>query len=195
MGNPAEIGGFGPAGVDRSRAKGIMQNSLFAKPFRTYFGPIGASMRIALYQPDIPGNAAAMMRTAACLGLAVDVIGPAGFLMSDRQFRRAGMDYLDRVAIAEHVSWLAFLGQRDAGARLVLLTTEAGTSYSEFTFLADDILLVGRESEGVPEEVHAAADARVRVPMAPGMRSLNVAQALAMVLGEALRQTDGFPGD
>ena len=155
-------------------------------------------MRIALYQPDIPGNAAAIMRTAACLGVAVDIIGPAGFLMSDKQFRRAGMDYLDRAALTEHASWDAFLDGRgvkgDKSARLVLLTTGAETDYSEFTFLADDILLLGRESAGVPEDVHAAADSRVRVPMAPGMRSLNVAQALAMVLGEALRQTGSFPG-
>ncbi len=154
-------------------------------------------MRIALYQPDIPGNAAAIMRTAACLGVAVDIIGPAGFVMSDKQFRRAGMDYLDQTAMTEHASWEAFLSARDArgdgGARLVLLTTAAETDYSEFTFLADDILLLGRESAGAPDDVHAAADARIRVPMAPGMRSLNVAQALAMVLGEALRQTGGFP--
>jgi tRNA (cytidine/uridine-2'-O-)-methyltransferase len=150
-------------------------------------------MRIALYQPDIPGNAAAIMRTAACLGVAVDVIGPAGFVMSDKQFRRAGMDYLEQVALAEHSSWDAFLDGRGAGARLVLLTTQAETDYWQFTFRADDILLLGRESAGTPDDVHAAADARVRVPMAPGMRSLNVAQALAMVLGEALRQTKGFP--
>ena len=156
---------------------------------------LGRSMRIALYQPDIPGNAAAIMRTAACLGVAVDIIGPAGFLMSDKQFRRAGMDYLDQVAMTEHASWDAFLDGRDEGARLVLLTTGAETDYSEFTFLADDILLLGRESAGAPEDVHAAADVRLRVPMVPGLRSLNVAQALAMVLGEALRQTDQFPGD
>ena len=153
-------------------------------------------MRIALYQPDIPGNAGAIMRTAACLGVAVDVIGPAGFVMSDKQFRRAGMDYLGKMDLAQHASWEAFrdqMGEGDAQARLVLLTTGAETDYSEFTFLADDILLVGRETAGVPEDVHAAADARVRVPLAPGMRSLNVAQALAMVLGEALRQTGTFP--
>ncbi len=155
-------------------------------------------MRIALYQPDIPGNAAAIMRTAACVGVAVDVIGPAGFVMSDKQFRRAGMDYLEQLDLAEHASWEAFLDQRDkgdGGARLVLLTTRAETDYSEFTFRADDILLLGRESAGAPDDVHAAADARVRVSMAPGMRSLNVAQALAMVLGEALRQTGNFPGE
>ena len=150
-------------------------------------------MRMALYQPDIPGNTGAIMRTAACLGLPVDLIGPCGFVVSEKRVRRAGMDYLDRLDWTEHTSWEAFLAALNGTARLVLLSTKADTRYSEFTFLADDILLVGRESAGTPDDVHAAADARVRVPMAPGMRSLNVAQALAMVLGEDLRQTDGFP--
>ncbi len=165
--------------------------------FSDLMGRMDGRMRVALYQPDIPGNAGAMMRTAACLGVPVDVIGPAGFVMSDRQFRRAGMDYLDRMDLAQHSSWDAFqdqLGARgDKSARLVLLTTGAETGFLEFKFRADDILLVGRETAGVPDDVHAAAGARIRVPMAPGNRSLNVAQALAMVLGEALRQTDGFP--
>ncbi len=151
-------------------------------------------MRMALYQPDIPGNTGAIMRTAACLGLPVDLIGPCGFAVSEKQMRRAGMDYLDQLDWTEHASWEAFLAARNGGGRLVLLSTKADTRYSEFTFLANDILLVGRESAGVPADVSDAADARVRVPMAPGMRSLNVAQALAMVLGEALRQTRGFPG-
>lgn len=153
------------------------------------------SMRIALYQPDIPGNAGAVMRTAACLGVGVDIIGPSGFAVSDRKLRRAGMDYLDRVDLADHVSWEAYRDTlRDQPGRLVLLTTKAERSYLQFTFRADDILLLGRESAGVPEEVHDAAEHAIRVPMVPGMRSLNVAQALAMVLGEALRQTEGFPG-
>ncbi len=151
-------------------------------------------MRMALYQPDIPGNTGAIMRTAACLGLPVDLIGPCGFVVSEKQMRRAGMDYLDRLDWTEHASWEAFLAARNGAARLVLLSTKADTRYAEFTFLADDILLVGRESAGVPAAVLDAADARVRVPMAPGMRSLNVAQALAMVVGEALRQTENFPG-
>lgn len=151
-------------------------------------------MRMALYQPDIPGNAGAMMRTAACLGVGCDVIGPLGFQLSDRKLRRAGMDYLEGLEMTAHDSWAAFLAGRDAG-RLVLLTTRAETLYSEFTFLADDILLVGQETAGVPDAVLEAADARVRVPMAEGARSLNVAQALAIVLGEALRQTDGFPNE
>ncbi len=150
-------------------------------------------MRIALFQPDIPGNAGALMRTAACLGVPVDIIGPCGFQLSDKQMRRAGMDYLDRVGLTEHASWRAFQAARPPSGRLIGLTTRAGTDYLQFTFRADDILLVGRESAGLPEAVHDACDARVRVPMAAGMRSLNVATALAMVLGEALRQTDGFP--
>ena len=152
-------------------------------------------MRMALYQPDIPGNTGAIMRTAACLGLPVDLIGPCGFVVSEKQMRRAGMDYLDRLDWTEHTSWEAFLAALNGTARLVLLSTKADTRYSEFTFLADDILLVGRESAGVPGEVLDAADASIRVPMAPGMRSLNVAQALAMVVGEMLRQTENFPGD
>ena len=151
-------------------------------------------MRVALYQPDIPGNAGAVMRTAACLGVGVDIIGPSGFAVSDRKLRRAGMDYLDRVDLADHISWEAYQDSlRDQPGRLVLLTTKAKGSYLQFTFRADDILLLGRESAGVPEEVHDAAEHASKVPMVPCMRSLNVAQALAMVLGEALRQTEGFP--
>ncbi len=151
-------------------------------------------MRLALFEPDIPQNAGAMLRLAACLGLPVDVIEPCGFVFADKRLRRAGMDYLDRAALRRHVSWPAFLAARDQGAgRLVLLTTRAETPYVAFRFHADDVLLVGRESAGVPEAVHGAADARVHVPMAAGTRSLNVAVAAAMVLGEALRQTGGFP--
>ena len=151
-------------------------------------------MRVALYQPDIPGNAGAVMRTAACLGVGVDIIGPSGFAVSDRKLRRAGMDYLDRVDLADHVSWEAYQDSlRDQPGRLVLLTTKAKGSYLQFTFRADDILLLGRESAGVPEEVHDVAEHAIKVPMVSCMRSLNVAQALAMVLGEALRQTEGFP--
>lgn len=153
-------------------------------------------MRLALYQPDIPGNAGAIMRTAACLNVAVDIIGPCGFVLSDKQMRRAGLDYLDQLDLTSHSSWQAYQDARalgDSEGRLVLLSTQAESSYLQFPFLADDILLVGRESAGVPPDVHASADARVRVPMAPDMRSLNVTQALAMVLGEALRQTEEFP--
>lgn len=144
-------------------------------------------MRLALYQPDIPQNAGTILRLAACLGVGVDVIGPAGFDMSDRNLKRAGLDYLEHVEIARHVSFAAF--QAAPRGRLVLLTTAASIVYTDFVFAADDTLLLGRESAGVPESVHEAADARLRVPMRPGLRSLNIAVAAAMVLGEALRQT------
>lgn len=148
-------------------------------------------MRLALFQPDIPQNTGAVLRLAGCLGLGVDLIEPAGFVFSDRRLRRAGMDYVDLVPLARHASWEKFLAARTG--RLVLLTTRAGPSFSDFAFAATDILLLGRESAGVPDNVHECADARIRVPMAPGARSLNVALAAAMVLSEALRQTDGFP--
>ena len=152
-------------------------------------------MRMALYQPDIPQNTGAIMRTAACLGLACDVIGPAGFVMTDKKLRRAGMDYLDRLALTEHTSWEAFRKKfrSNGGGRLVLLSTAAATSYLDFAFRSDDVLLAGSEGAGVPAEVARACEAAVRVPIVAGARSLNVAQALAMVLGEALRQTRGFP--
>jgi tRNA (cytidine/uridine-2'-O-)-methyltransferase len=146
-------------------------------------------MRLALYQPDIAQNAASLIRLGACLGVAVDIIEPCGFLFSEKGFRRAGMDYLEMASVTRHSSWAAF---RPAG-RLVLLTTRATLSYMGFAFAADDVILMGRESAGVPEEVHAAARARLRIPMRTEARSINVAQAAAMVLGEALRQTDGFP--
>jgi tRNA (cytidine/uridine-2'-O-)-methyltransferase len=153
-------------------------------------------MRLALYQPDIPQNAGSLMRLCACLGVALDLIEPCGFLLTDRNFRRAGMDYLDMTRIRRHASWARFQEDRDLGAprgRLVLLTTKAAQAYTGFAFDPTDILLVGRESAGVPDEVHAAADARLVIPMRPGFRSLNVAQAAAMVLGEALRQTGQLP--
>jgi tRNA (cytidine/uridine-2'-O-)-methyltransferase len=151
-------------------------------------------MRIALYEPDIPQNTGTILRLAACLGLAADIIEPAGFPVSDRAFRRAGMDYLDQVSIARHASWEAFAGWRaQAGIRLILFTTGSGTSYLDHAFRADDLLLFGRESAGVPEAVHQAAQARLAIPMRPGFRSLNVAMAAAMAVGEALRQTGGFP--
>jgi tRNA (cytidine/uridine-2'-O-)-methyltransferase len=151
-------------------------------------------IRFALYQPDIPQNTGTILRMAACLGLAVEIIEPAGFDVSDRNFRRAGLDYLDHLAITAHASWRAFSEWRaGAGARLVLATTRAATPYTDFRFAAGDILLLGRESAGVPDEVHAAADARVAVPMRPGLRSLNVAVAAAMIAGEALRQMGTGP--
>ncbi len=149
-------------------------------------------MRIALYEPDIPPNAGTIIRLGACLGVPVDVIEPCGFPFSDRAFRRAGLDYFDHAVIRTHLSWHRFLTEREPG-RLVLLTTKAGTPYTEFGFAATDTLLLGRETAGVPDEVHERADARLTIPMAAGVRSLNVAVACALVLGEALRQTAGFP--
>lgn len=148
-------------------------------------------MRIALYQPDIPQNAGATFRLAACLGLPVDIIEPAGFVMSDANLRRAGMDYLNEVEIVRHISWNRYLSDARP-SRLVLLTTRAQQRHIDFTFEPDDTLLVGRESSGVPDAVHERADARLRVPMRPETRSLNVVTALTLVLGEALRQVDGF---
>ena len=148
-------------------------------------------MRLALFQPDIPQNAGAMMRLAACLDVALDIIEPAGFALSDRRLRRAGMDYLDHLDLTRHDSWDAFLAA--PRGRLILLTTQARVSHLEPAYRPDDTLLVGRESAGVPPDVHAAADLSVAIPMAPGLRSLNVALTAAMVLGEAMRQTQQFP--
>lgn len=153
-------------------------------------------MRLALYQPDIPQNTGAMLRLAACFGVAVDLIEPCGFVWSDRRLRRAGMDYLEGVALTRHESWAAFQAAREAASprgRLLLLTTSGNASYAEFAFQPVDTLLVGRESAGVPAEVHAAADVRLVIPMRPGVRSLNVALAAAIGLAEALRQTGALP--
>jgi|SRR5580765_6584556 tRNA (cytidine/uridine-2'-O-)-methyltransferase len=149
-------------------------------------------MRIALYQPDIAQNAASLIRLGACMGVALDIIEPCGFVFADKGFRRAGMDYLDQADVSRHDSWNAFLKNRPFG-RIVLLTTKAVDPYTGFAFRPDDTLLLGRESAGVPDDVHARADARLRIPLRTGLRSINVAQAGAMVLGEALRQTNGFP--
>jgi tRNA (cytidine/uridine-2'-O-)-methyltransferase len=148
-------------------------------------------MRLALYEPDIPQNAGALLRLGACLGVPVDIIEPTGFVLGDRRLKRAGMDYLDLAEFTRHASWARFLSQRRG--RLVLLTTKATVPYHCFAFRRDDILLLGRESAGVPDAVHDAADARLRIPLRPGARSLNVALAAAMVLGELLRQTEQFP--
>lgn len=151
-------------------------------------------MRLALYQPDIPQNAGTILRLAACMGVAVDVIGPAGFDMTDRALRRAGLDYLAHVTMERHVSFGAFeVERRRHGRRLVLLTTHAAASCYETAFQAADVLMLGRESAGAPASVHDAADLRVAIPMQPHLRSLNIAVAAAMVLGEALRQTGGLP--
>ena len=148
-------------------------------------------MHIALFQPDIPQNTGTILRLCACLGAAAHIIEPAGFPISDRHFRRAGMDYLDHVDLSRHDSWSKFEEWRnEAGSRLVLFTTKAAGSYLDFHYRSDDILLFGRESAGVTDEVTAAADARVVIPIRPSLRSLNVAMSAAMALGEALRQTD-----
>ena len=147
-------------------------------------------MRIALYEPDIPQNTGTILRLAACLGLEAHMIEPAGFPTSDRAFRRAGMDYLDQVTIMRHDSWSRFERWRsDNSYRLILFTTKAVSSYLDYRYSPVDILLFGRESAGVPDDVATAADARLGIPIKPGLRSLNVAMAAAMALGEALRQT------
>lgn len=151
-------------------------------------------MQLALYEPDIAQNTGTILRLCACLGVAAHIIEPAGFPVSDRAFRRAGMDYLDRVTLRRHTSWAAFDGWRRAEKlKLVLFTTRAAKSYLDHLFAADDILLFGRESAGVPEDVAAAADTRLMIPMRPGLRSLNIAMACAMAAGEALRQARQMP--
>jgi tRNA (cytidine/uridine-2'-O-)-methyltransferase len=147
-------------------------------------------MRIALYQPDIPQNTGTILRLCACLGIEAHIIEPTGFPSSDRAFRRAGMDYLEAVALTRHASWRDFeIWRQLRPCRLILFTTKATLSYLDFSFADDDVLLFGRESAGVTEAVHSAADARLLIPMRPGMRSLNVAIAAALAAGEALRQT------
>lgn len=148
-------------------------------------------LRIALYQPDIPGNTGTILRMAACLGMAVDVIEPAGFDLSDRALRRAGMDYTEQTTIKRHLNWNEFDAWRHAqDRRLLLATTKATLSYRQFQFRSGDILLFGRESSGVPEKVHGDADARLCIPMVEGRRSLNLAVSAAMVAGEAIRQLE-----
>jgi tRNA (cytidine/uridine-2'-O-)-methyltransferase len=150
-------------------------------------------MRIALYEPDIPQNTGTILRLCACFGIEAHIIGPAGFPTTDRAFRRAGMDYLDAAEIVRHRSWQDFAAWRGSrGHRLVLFTTAASLSYLDYRYETDDVLLFGRESAGVPAEVQQAADAQLRIPMRPGLRSLNVAVTAAMAAGEALRQTGGM---
>lgn len=151
-------------------------------------------MRIGLYQPDIPQNTGTILRLAACLRVPVDVIQPTGFDMSDRALRRAALDYLAHAEILRHESFEAFDAWRvSAGHRLIALTTHGSVPHVDFAFRAGDVLLLGRESAGLPDAVHAKADARVRIPIAPPLRSLNIAVAAAIALGEALRQTGGYP--
>ncbi|MDD3182882.1 MAG: tRNA (cytidine(34)-2'-O)-methyltransferase [Alphaproteobacteria bacterium] len=145
-------------------------------------------LRLALYQPDIPTNTGAMLRLGACLGVPLDIIDPCGFIWDDKRLKRVAMDYMNHIAYTRHKNWETFLEARK-GHRLVLLTTKGATPYTTFTYSPNDILMVGRESAGVPDDIHDAVNARVIIPMVPGLRSLNVALSAAMVLGEALRQT------
>lgn len=148
-------------------------------------------MRLALFQPDIPGNVGAILRTCACLGVPVDLIEPLGFPWDDKRVRRAGMDYFDQVSIARHADWTAF--KQATSGRLVLMTTHGSGPLYETVFRPDDVLLMGSESAGAPPHVHAAAAEKVRIPIAPGLRSLNVSVAAAVALTEALRQTGQLP--
>lgn len=148
-------------------------------------------MRLGLFQPDIPQNLGAAIRLGACLGVALDVIEPCGFPLDDRSVRRAAMDYAAHAEVVRHRSWTDFLSEKRG--RLVLFTTRGATAFHDFAFRSDDVLLFGRESAGVPDEVHAAADARVFIPLVPGARSLNVVTAATLALGEGLRQIKAFP--
>jgi len=150
-------------------------------------------MRIALYQPDIPQNVAAVARLCACFDVPLDIIEPMGFVWDERRLRRVGMDYIDQVKITRHVSWAAFCAAHP-NARRVLLTTAGATPLPQFTFEKTDIILMGRESAGVPEDIHNAAEARVIIPMTKTARSLNVAQSAAIAIADGLRQTGQFPG-
>jgi tRNA (cytidine/uridine-2'-O-)-methyltransferase len=157
-----------------------------------------SGMRLALYEPDIAPNVGTILRLAACLGVAVDIIEPCGFPFDDRRLRRAGMDYVEHAEIVRHPTFESFLAAHrvaEPDGRLVLLTTKGDLDYRRHRFAETDTLIAGRESAGAPPEVHEAAAARLRIPMREGLRSLNVAVACAVVLGEALRQTDRFPGD
>ncbi|WP_443478271.1 tRNA (cytidine(34)-2'-O)-methyltransferase [Novosphingobium aerophilum] len=150
-------------------------------------------MRIALFEPEIAGNVGAVLRLGACLGASVDIIEPMGFVWDDRRVRRAAMDYIDHVTITRHASFDAF--RADIGpSRLVLFTTRSSHSAYEFGFRVDDVLLFGKESAGVPPSVADVCDARVRIPLRPEVRSLNLATSAALALGEALRQTATLPG-
>ena len=150
--------------------------------------------RLALYQPDIPQNTGTLLRLGACLNVPIDIIGPTGFDMSDKALRRAGMDYVLKTDVLRHVSFKAFLDKyQGKSGRIILTTTKAKQNYTAFTYQPTDIIMLGRESAGVPETVAQAVDERVTIPMQKGVRSLNIAVAGAMIIGEALRQTEGFP--
>src|SRR5690348_8160887 len=184
-----------PAGL-RARAARIsrinhLSTAASCRPTRS----AGPTMRIALYEPDIPQNTGTILRLCACLGIEAHIIEPSGFPVTDRAFRRAGMDYIENVSISRHSSFVTFDEWRQRERlQLVLLTTAAERSYLDHAFTADQVLLFGRESAGVPASIHERADVRLRIPMQSGMRSLNIAMAAAMVAGEALRQTRDFAG-
>jgi tRNA (cytidine/uridine-2'-O-)-methyltransferase len=148
-------------------------------------------MRLAIYQPEIPGNLGAMLRLSACFGVAVDIIEPCGFAFSDKRMKRAGMDYIDHVAITRHADWGAFHAAQTG--RVLLLSSKATTRVHDFAFAADDVLLFGQESAGVPSAVRDACDGALRIPLGIHVRSLNVAVAAGIALGEALRQTGQLP--
>jgi tRNA (cytidine/uridine-2'-O-)-methyltransferase len=168
----------------------IRSDRCFIHAIQDAIPPERHRMQIALFQPDIPPNTGTILRLCACLDVTAHIIEPAGFPVSDRAFRRAGMDYLDQVSLTRHDSWTKFEQWRaEHGYRLVLFTTRGATSYLDFGYGVSDILLFGRETVGVPEAVAEAADARLKIPIRPSLRSLNVAMAAAMALGEALRQT------
>jgi tRNA (cytidine/uridine-2'-O-)-methyltransferase len=150
-------------------------------------------LRLALFEPDIPQNTGALLRLAACFGVAVDLIEPLGFLFDDRRLKRSALDYVARAEVRRHASWARFVADRDQTSRLILLTTKGSLALQDFAFMAADTLLLGRESAGVPDFVHSAAAARVAIPLQPGARSLNVAMAGAVALFEALRQTGRLP--
>lgn len=175
--------------IGRSCVYGSVAHSSLLPPARS------ALIRIALFQPDIPQNTGTILRLAACLGLAVDIIEPAGFDASDRNFRRAGLDYLDHVPVERHASFDRFLeAMRAQQRRIVLFTTKAQRAHAGFPFEARDVLLFGRESAGVSQRVHDAADIRLRIPMRANLRSINVAMSVALAVGEAMRATDGWSG-
>lgn len=146
-------------------------------------------MKIALYQPDIPQNLGATIRLCACMGVSLDVIEPCGFLYDSRKIRQSALDYYDKANITHHQSWEDFLTAYQKKRRIVLMSTKSSVAYTDFTFQTDDILMAGRESAGVPDDVHDMVDERVFIPMQHGMRSLNIVNATSMILGEALRQT------
>ena len=150
-------------------------------------------MRIALYQPDIPQNAGNIFRLGACLGVPVDIIEPTGFIFDDKKFKRSAMDYINHIEYKRHVNWQHFYDwTKENKSRLILMTTKASKSYYRFNFFSSDIVLFGRESAGVPEEIHQLVDHRLTIPMKEGVRSINLSSAVALVIGEGLRQTNNI---